>query len=187
MSKTCSICNNKISFMSEYNLKKGSKQKICFECYEQLATALKGKQQSIDILRHKYKDNISKEVTQYIDAIEKDISTKPTNKLSNKDIFMDLAANTIKPEITPKANHKKSIVYIGNLSNEKVAKLKTVKIVSNLCFIALLLIVPISSFYVLQVIKSPLNAAITFVAGLFIIVLFYLIKVLANTILDESN
>ncbi len=130
MRKKCSICGAEINFMSEYNLRKGAKDKICFECYQHVATAIKGEQKSVDILHKRYKSGISKTVTDYIDKIDKDSSIK-VNAPENKDTFYDLVGNTINPEKQDNASIKHSArhstIYIIKMTKEKAAKANNCK------------------------------------------------------------
>ena len=134
MSKKCAICGSPITFLSENKLsKEHSDIKICFTCYEYLATAHKGSKKAVEILKSRYRPDIGGKVSKYINSLNIDIMPK-TNK-SPDDNFMELMSNDLsqinKKKPMSKNIQKSNIIRFDKLTESKKAKLTKIRMTSR--------------------------------------------------------
>jgi len=134
LSKQCAICGSPITFLSENKLsKEHSDIKICFTCYEYLATAHKGSKKAVEILKSRYRPDIEGKVSRYINSLNIDIMPK-TNK-SPDDNFMELMSNDLsqinKKKPMPKNMQKSNIIRFDKLTEAKKEKLKRISMTSK--------------------------------------------------------
>lgn len=186
MSKHCAICGEKITFASDYNLSKDYKNiKICFTCYEYVATSMKGSNKAIEILKSRYREDIDSKIAKYINSFNVDIQPK---KAAKKDEFMDLMSNDIS-RIQPSKNEekpaKRTIIRLDKLTEAKKDRLLRIRIISTILSFVFLVFGLLFSFYiftqgygaVLAVVMASVSAGFT--------VVFAFIKSIISIIVNE--
>ena len=117
MSKQCAICGDKIQMMSEYSLSKDHRNvKICFKCYEYVATAMKGNGTAVERLKSRYKEDISEKVSVFIESMGNGAKKSESNKEKKPDEFMELMSNDIsKEKVSEKPAAPYNIIKLDNL------------------------------------------------------------------------
>ena len=187
MAKQCAICGEKIQMMSEYNLSKDHKNtKICFTCYEYVATAMKGNSAAVDRLKKRYRDDISGKVSDFISSIEKSSDSDASKSEPEKDTFMKLMSNDLSKE-GEKANREAqyNIIRLDKLSDAKKDRLIRIKIIANALTFVFLAGGLLFSFYIFTQGYGGMLALVMAIVSVGLSILFSFIKNILSVILDD--
>ncbi|MEX1377810.1 MAG: hypothetical protein AB1Z23_10135 [Eubacteriales bacterium] len=187
MSKQCAICGDKIQMMSEYNLSKDHKNvKICFTCYEYVATAMKGNPEAIKRLKQRYKDDISAKISGFVESMDKKVDFASKKSEHKKDEFMKLMSNDLsKEKNTEKHASSYNIIRLDKLSEAKKDRLIRIKIISSALVFAFLALGLLFSFYLFTQGYGGAIAIVMAIVSIGFSILFAFIKTVLSVILDS--
>jgi len=187
LSKKCAICGEKINFLSENSLSSDYKNiKICFTCYEYVATGMKGSKKAIDILKSRYRSDIADKVKKYIDSQNIEVGSK--NAEEAKDTFIDLVSSNVaekeKSVVKHKSTEKPNIIWVDKLSDAKRDKLIRIKIVSSILLFVFVLFGPLASFYLFTQGYGGPESIIMLVVSLGFALVFGFIKAILTAVIN---
>ena len=187
MSKKCAICGEQINFMSENSLSSDYKNiKICFTCYEYVATGSKGSKKAIDVLKSRYRSDIADKVKKYIDSLNIDVGRKSGDEA--KDTFVELVsseeAGKGKGGARNKGAEKTNIIWVDKLSDAKRDKLIRIKIASTILLFAFILFGPLASLYLSTQGYGGPESIIMLVASLGFAIVFGFIKAILAAMIN---
>jgi len=187
LSKLCAICGDNITFLSENSLSKEYKQiKICFTCYEYLATAIKGNGVAVERLQDRYRNDISKNIVNYIDSFDKKIDIPHKRNNHKKDEFMNIISNDLsKGNKKDRDKLKTNIIRLDKLSDAKKDRLIRIKIIASILLFISLLFGLLFSFYLVTQGHGVMLAIVMVIVSLGFAFVFYAIKTFLSTILDD--
>jgi len=188
LSKRCAICGDSITFLSENKISQNhSDIKICFTCYEYVATAHKGSRKAVEIIKGRYREDVSDKVVKYINSLEKDIMPKESKK--REDTFMELMNNDLselkKKEDKQKASPKNNIIRLDKLSEAKKDRLIRIRIISTILTYVFGLFGFLFSIYILTQGYGAMLALVTLIMSAGFTAVFGFIKTVLSVILDE--
>ncbi|MBN2879559.1 MAG: hypothetical protein JXN65_08005 [Clostridia bacterium] len=187
MSKKCAICGEKINFLSENSLSSDYKNiKICFTCYEYVATGSKGSKKAIDILKSRYRSDIADKVKKYIDSQNIDVGRKSAEE--EKDTFIDLVSSNEngkeKTGVKQNSTEKNNIIWMDKLSDAKRDRLIRIKIASTMLLFAFALFGPLASLYLFTQGYGGAESIIMLVVSLGFALVFGFIKAILTAVIN---
>lgn len=189
LSKDCAICGEKISFLSENILSRDhAKTKICFTCYEYVATIIKGNKKALEILRGRYRADISPQVVGYIDSLNADADIAPKAKAPQKDEFMDMIngkSTDVQTKISDQNTPITNIIRFDKLADAKNDKLIRIQIICTILMFCSLLGGLLFSFYLFTQGFGVMLGAVMAIVSVGFAIIFYCIKAFLSVILDR--